>query len=509
MDAAPALAFAAVAIGMLAFVPMQSASRVVLLGAINPVLATRIGVALARAILDPLDGSLRLPAIGDDTAAYLYIWTRRLLGTAIIGYVALQVGALVGLTAAAQAVLAKALGLIVALLAAVFVLQNRQPVAQRIHRLAVDGRLGSATRRLGGIWHILVLAYLSGLYVVWAADIPGGFAFLMRGTLLTMAILGTMRLAAGLVRGLGDRLFAIDRDLLSRFPLLRARADRYVPALRSGAAIGLQIAGAFLILAAWRVDVLAGLASVAGPRFLEHLFITAMISLLGLASWEAVNLAITHALERRDEDGATLLRHRRLRTVLPLVRNAALVVICLLTGLTALSQLGVNVAPQLAGAGVVGIAVGFGAQTLVKDTITGALLLFEDAINVGDVVTINGTGGLVEAMTIRTIRLRDLSGVVHTIPFGAVTTVVNMTKDFSYYLLDVGVAYRGDTDAVVAALRAVFDDQRQDPPFASDIIGDLEVLGVDRFADSAVYVRARIKPIRFASGTSVVSSIAG
>jgi len=163
--------------------------------------------------------------------------------------------------------------------------------------------------------------------------------------------------------------------------------------------------------------------------------------------------------------------------------------------LTVLSQLGIDISPLLAGAGVVGLAIGFGAQTLVKDVITGAFILFEDTVNVGDVATINGTGGLVEGMTIRTIRLRDLSGTVHTIPFGSINAISNLTKDYSYYLLDIGVAYRENTDEVLSVMRAVFEDLRQDAAYSSFIIGDFEVLGVDRFADSAVYVRARIKTI--------------
>ncbi|MBM3518830.1 MAG: mechanosensitive ion channel, partial [Alphaproteobacteria bacterium] len=109
-----------------------------------------------------------------------------------------------------------------------------------------------------------------------------------------------------------------------------------------------------------------------------------------------------------------------------------------------------NIAPLLAGAGVVGLAVGFGAQTLVKDVITGAFILFEDTVHVGDVVEINGKGCLVEALTVRTIRLRDLAGSVHTIPLSAVSTVINMTREYSHYLVDVWVAYDQDTDAVVA-----------------------------------------------------------
>jgi small conductance mechanosensitive channel len=144
------------------------------------------------------------------------------------------------------------------------------------------------------------------------------------------------------------------------------------------------------------------------------------------------------------------------------------------------------------------LAVGFGAQTLVKDIINGLFILVEDSIAVGDVVTIRGTGGLVEAVNLRTIWLRDLQGSVHIIPNSQVEMITNMTKDYSYYLLDVAVAYREDTDDVIAALQEIDAEMRADAIFAADILAPIEILGVDRFTDSAVVLRARLqtKPIK-------------
>jgi len=177
------------------------------------------------------------------------------------------------------------------------------------------------------------------------------------------------------------------------------------------------------------------------------------------------------------------------------VRNALLIVICIMAGLTILSELGVDIAPLLAGAGVVGLAIGFGAQTLVKDVITGAFILFEDTVNVGDGVTINGISGAVEAISIRTIRIRDGDGTLHTIPFGQVGAVSNMTKDYSYFSTDVGVGYQEDIDKVIASLRQVFGDLNGDPAYRPYILGDLEVSGIDRFTDTAVYLRVRIRTL--------------
>ncbi len=178
---------------------------------------------------------------------------------------------------------------------------------------------------------------------------------------------------------------------------------------------------------------------------------------------------------------------------MPLLRNAILVLLVVLVTMTVLSELGLNIAPLLAGAGVVGLAIGFGAQTLVKDVITGLFILIEDTISVGDVVDVAGHSGVVEAVTIRTIRLRDISGTVHIIPFSDVTSIENLTRDFAFALLDIGIAYREDTDAVIEVIKTIGAELRENPDFSNTIMEEIQILGLDRFDDSAVIIRARIK----------------
>ena len=142
---------------------------------------------------------------------------------------------------------------------------------------------------------------------------------------------------------------------------------------------------------------------------------------------------------------------------------------------------------------MVGLAVGFGSQKLVQDLITGAFILFEDTIGVGDVVQIGENAGTVEAISIRTIRLRDIRGSVHTIPFSAVGTVINQTRDYAYYVLDVAVAYREDADQVIAQLRDLGVELMADPLLGQLLLEPIEIMGLDRFADSAVIIKARLK----------------
>jgi len=188
-----------------------------------------------------------------------------------------------------------------------------------------------------------------------------------------------------------------------------------------------------------------------------------------------------------------VMRSARLRTLLPMMRATLFVVIGIFVGLMALSQIGVNIAPLLAGAGIVGIAIGFGSQKLVQDIITGLFLLLENAMQVGDVVSLGGLGGVVENLSIRTIRLRDKDGSIHIVPFSAVTSVTNMTRDFSYAVFNVGVAYKEDVDGVIGVLKEIASGMRKDPEWAPMIRDDLEVWGLDQFAASSVVIVCRLR----------------
>jgi small conductance mechanosensitive channel len=189
---------------------------------------------------------------------------------------------------------------------------------------------------------------------------------------------------------------------------------------------------------------------------------------------------------------------KRAATLTQILRDVVVVAVTVIGAMLVLAEIGIDLKPILAAAGIGGLAIGFGAQSVVKDVISGFFLLLENQVRVGDVVNIGGTGGLVEAITLRTIVLRDLAGNVHIIPHGGVAQVTNMTKDYSRYVFDVGVAYREDTDEVIQVLKEIGEGLRQDADFASDILEPLEILGVDKFADSAVIIKCRIttKPIQ-------------
>lgn len=228
-----------------------------------------------------------------------------------------------------------------------------------------------------------------------------------------------------------------------------------------------------------------------GPRIL----ILVVITLVVLKAAKIMSTRMSKLILINKENPEA---EKRAKTLGAVLHNLLRIVILIVAAMTLLAQLGIAIGPLLATAGIAGLAVGFAGQSLVKDIINGFFILMKDQIRVGDVIQVAGKGGLVEEVTLRMTVLRDLSGNVHYIPNGQIDIVTNMTKEYSRYVLDIGVSYREDVDEVIAVIREVDEEMRRDSEYKDDILQPVEILGLDRFDDSAVVVRARTttKPIR-------------
>lgn len=230
----------------------------------------------------------------------------------------------------------------------------------------------------------------------------------------------------------------------------------------------------------------------------EAAVMAAHIILLLLSAWILLTILFAMIrrlrmhLEARADDPE---RRKRIQTLARAFRYIASVVVIVVAGILILDELGLSIAPLLGAAGIAGIAIGFGAQSLVKDYFTGFTLLIENQIRVGDVVEVAGKSGLVEEVTLRYVRLRGYDGTVHFVPTGEISIVTSMTREFAFALMDVGVAYKEDIDRVFEVMRRVARELRESPQFAPRIIDDIEIAGVENWADSAVVLRARIKVV--------------
>lgn len=241
----------------------------------------------------------------------------------------------------------------------------------------------------------------------------------------------------------------------------------------------------------WLMPAWTGFREAGGPA------LTALrVAVIAVLAWLIIALAHRAIRSLRQRIASRLDDHgavRRAETLGRVFRYLVTVVVWLLAGMLMLGELGVSVAPILGAAGVVGIAVGFGAQSLVRDYFNGFFLLIEDQIRQGDVVKLGEHAGLVEEMTLRYVQLRDYGGHVHFVPNGTITTVVNLGRGHAQAVVDVGVSYDTDLDVAMDTMRDVARALREDSAQARRILDDLEVAGVERWDDSAVVIRARLR----------------
>ncbi len=230
------------------------------------------------------------------------------------------------------------------------------------------------------------------------------------------------------------------------------------------------------------------LFSISLLKGILHIVLIIILTWIALRLTKRISDRLIHLIIRQKEDEEFKKRTKTLGSV---VRYAIIFVILTISGITLLRELGIDIGPILATAGIGGLAIGFGAQSLVKDIISGFFILLQDQMRVGDVVEIGSKGGVVEKISLKTTVLRDLAGNVHYIPNGQIDMVTNMTKEYSRYVFDIGVAYREDVDEIMRIIKEIDEEMRSDPEFKDDIIEPIEVLGVDRFANSAVIIKAR------------------
>ncbi|MCK6458500.1 MAG: mechanosensitive ion channel [Planctomycetes bacterium] len=495
LETVPPAAFLLLSMGGITVLGPSPVARTVTLAIAWAVAIRRIVVLLPRVFLAPGQPGIRLVPLTDTTASRLDHWIRRLATLGVYGYFFLVVASALGASPELVAPLRKLYGFILLAVGVSFVLRHRGQVkaylGARSSRESETSR-GWTTLLLSSLhlWWVVAILYMVGLFVVWAGGVREAFAVVVRATLLTVLAVAGGLVAASLLRLLVRRTLAATRGWQERYPELKESIPRYDSGLRTVVNVLVLVFVLCLILEAWGVGALALLTSDSAQSAMTALFSILLIVLAAAAIVDFATVATQRYLESQEKRGRA---SAKARTMLPLARKAIKLIVIVLATIMALSQAGVQIAPLLAGVGVLGLAVGFGAQTLVKDIITGVFILMEDTVSVGDIAMVNGTGGQVEAISIRTLRLRDVSGNVHTIPYSSITTVTNMTKDFSRYLIEAGVAYREDTDEVVKILQEVGAQMRQDADYRHDILEPIEIMGVDRFENSAVIVRARLK----------------
>ena len=461
---------------------------------LNAFLAVELLRVALRTLLGRRGEPVRVLPLAAEESAYWYAWSSRMVF--FLGYGLMLAVPLISRFISPE--LARAVAILIMLLAllraAVIVMQNRSRGRAALETLAAR-RVSPFARVSLDIaartWHLLAMAYLGAILVTAILYPQDALPFMLAATARTLAAAGLGVALAALLTQVILRRIRIGDDLRARFPLLEARLNAYVPTALKIARLAILAAVMAIIVDAWTpFDLGAWVASDTGARLLGRVLSVALIVILALLAWLVIASWIEFRLNS-DTGGAP---NPRARTLLTIFRNAVAIALVVVTAMVVLAEIGINIAPLLAGAGVLGLAIGFGAQKLVQDVITGVFIQLERAIDVGDLVTAGGITGTVERMTIRSLGMRDMSGTYHLLPFSSVDTVSNYNRDFAFHVGEYGIGYREDTDVAIEHLRAAFDELLTDATQRAQILEPaLEVHGVSALADSSVTLRVRIK----------------
>ncbi|SPJ23034.1 mechanosensitive ion channel domain-containing protein [Palleronia abyssalis] len=447
----------------------------------------KVGV---RMILSPSSTDLRPLPMADTTARQINGWVNFIVG--VVGYGQLLVLPIVNaqVSYVAGSAVTALIALIVLGISVVLVLRNRRRLA---NWMTGEGGIASHRGSIGWIarhWHWPVLAYLFAMFVIVLVS-PASVVFetlMTSGQVVLVVLLGIA--VSTFFGGIMTRGIIVPDNVRDRLPLLETRLNRFIPrALFVLRLIIVVFVVLFALDAINVVDLRGWLVSRVGLQLTGMFFSVFAILVVAFALW----LALTSYVDYRLNPEYGQIATAREKTLLTLGRNAATIALIIITLMFVMSEIGLNIGPLLASAGVLGLAIGFGAQKMVQDIITGVFIQFENAINVGDVITAGGTTGTVERLTIRSVSLRDLSGVYHIIPFSSVDMVSNYMRDFGYYLCDMGIAYRENIEEAKTAMLDAFDELKTLEGNDLNIVGEFEWFGVQELADSAVILRSRVK----------------
>ena len=461
---------------------------------LNAFLLVELAKVVARLILSPRYEALRLIPVTDQNASYWSFWLSRIIS--LIGYTFLFVSPLVaanldrGLAAAVQVVVmatAVTIGVVV-------VLQNKDDVRNWLTALAArrhnDG-YGQVLLLIGRFWHILAIVYLIALLIAWFANPGEALPYMLSATVQSLVAVLVGTLVFKFVQRFVDGGLQLPGEIKERLPLLETRMQAFVPAVLQVVRWTIIAGGVFAVLQAWGLfDFVGWIGSDGGQALAGSIFSALLIVLIALG----IHVAMSSWIEYRLNPNYGKPPTAREKTLLNLFKNAFTIALVVFGLMLALAQIGVNIAPLLAGAGVIGLAIGFGAQKLVQDIITGIFIQFENVMNEGDVVEAAGKAGVVEKLTIRSVTIRDMSGTVHLIPFSSVDQVSNMVRGFSFYVAEFEVSRQSDIEEVKQAMRDAFA-RVMESEHKDVILDDLDLQGLIAITPQSMSLRARIKTL--------------
>lgn len=454
---------------------------------------SRVIVIVGGFFLQPDAPRLRLLQMGDAWAAFTQRWVVMIVSVVGAGSACAEVALALGLSDDAHLAFMKVVALVAHVMIVLLIVRCRAPVAARIRkRFAASSSLAMFGNAVADSWAAISIFLVMALWFVWALDVRNGYHTLVHLGGISIAVLVGARVVSIVVFGALARMFEV-RDGEPANSLVHQHAYRYYPLVRRVVSWIIGVVTVLALMQVWGANVIAlfGHGTI-GHRLASALVTIGVAAVVALFVWEAANVIVERRLHQWTTAG-DMVRAARLRTLLPMLRSGLFVVIALVVVLTGLSELGVNIGPLLAGASIFGVALGFGSQKLVQDFITGIFLLMENAMQVGDWVTLAGVSGTVEYLSIRTVRLRGGDGSLYTVPFSSVSTVNNTNRGLGNAAVKVSITYGEDVERASATLKEIGAALRDDPQFKDGILSDFAFWGVDSVDGASITLSGQIQ----------------
>ncbi|ABB74817.1 Mechanosensitive ion channel [Nitrosospira multiformis ATCC 25196] len=465
---------------------------------------TRIALSIGHLMASPIGQRLRLMHISDKAANFLNLWLRRIVIVAVFGTAIADIALETGATPDTHNALSKLVALVVHIMLLIMIFRSRKEVAVAIRGSAENSQALAGLRRLlADSWLFVATFFIVGAWLLWSMGTENGFQQVLHIFALSAVVIISASLASIFVLGALDRAFIADRKntpAQQGQQLFEGSAEAgtkspYHLLIHRAVSLLIAVVTGLVLLRVWGVDTLSWFESGSVGRRVASAVVTITVTCaLALAAWESLNSAICRRIDRWGKAG-DIARAARLRTLLPMLRTTMSAVFIMIVLLAALDELGITIAPLLAGASIIGVALGFGSQKLVQDFITGIFLLMENAIQVGDFITVADLSGSVEHLSIRTVRLRAPDGSLHVVPFSSVSTVTNTNRGIGNASIRVSVAADSDVGKVFAAIRSVVDDMRADPHFKDLILSEADIWGVDQMDGFMITILGQIRTL--------------
>jgi small-conductance mechanosensitive channel len=462
----------------------------------------RVVIEFFRIFLSPDEEGARILPLSNENAQYFWIWMLRFVNYTAFCLMVIKGLFIVQIAPASYHFIRALLILVFPIMTTIFILQIARDIRKKYKSpsRSDETSLTPVTQIKGWViryWPFLAIGYSWAIFLFLAVNYKKGFLYLYIATIKTGLAILALFLSFKILDKLFSRLFAINERVKERFPGLEEKTNRYIQIFRKILGWIVVIVALGIIAQAWGIPVAAFITSQTGALIITRtiaivITIGMVIAIIGTAQ------VISNHMLKKDKGKKKKEVSQKTKTLVPMIRTALNIAAGFVGGIVILDRIGVNTTPILAGAGIVGLAIGFGSQTLVKDLINGLFILFEESIRVGDYVDVGKDEGTVEAVGLRTVKLRDLAGNVHVVPNSSINSVMNYSKEFSRTVIDIGVAYKEDVDAVMDIIREVGEEMRNDPEYRKNILEPIEVFGLHKFDDSEIVIRARMttKPLK-------------